>query len=437
MWGRRALAAPARLELDPEQMSDRRLGLIVALSRQRSDGRADLGPGYRLGLPARELEHGSQDLDERRVTRALRIGVAAALDPAQALRQVLAALDLEPRLAEPGLAGYRNHLAAAARQLLDGTAKAFCLGLAPHHRRGEAGDAARAGLERAQAVDPIGGDGLGEALERERLEALGFDELPYEAVGLLADHDAARGGLEPRGEVGDLSRDHELAGGAGRGHRLPGGNAHPQLELHPVVLLEHRVELGEALAHRDRGAHRSLGVVLVHAGHAEDRHDRVARVLLDGAAEGEDLLGHLLEERGEQGADLFGIVAGGQLGGAGEIGEEHRHQLPFVERAHGAHGGPIIAQVPAAWRPRFPRRPCRRLLGRPVSDSGTLCPVDGTQGRCDRLRRSFMLPILKRNVAGGAKRRAPLLIPSIGRPPQSFVFGRSVSGPYGRGILLR
>ena len=37
---------------------------------------------------------------------------------------------------------------------------------------------------------------------------------------------------------------------------------------------------------------------------------------------------------------------------------------------------------------------CRRLLGRPASESGTLCHGDGAQGKGDRLRRSFMLPVL-------------------------------------------
>jgi hypothetical protein len=36
----------------------------------------------------------------------------------------------------------------------------------------------------------------------------------------------------------------------------------------------------------------------------------------------------------------------------------------------------------------------QRLLGRPVSESGTLCHEGGTHGRSDRCRRSFMLPIL-------------------------------------------
>ncbi len=37
----------------------------------------------------------------------------------------------------------------------------------------------------------------------------------------------------------------------------------------------------------------------------------------------------------------------------------------------------------------------QRLLGRPASESRTLCHEGGTHGRSDRCRRSFMLPILE------------------------------------------
>jgi hypothetical protein len=48
---------------------------------------------------------------------------------------------------------------------------------------------------------------------------------------------------------------------------------------------------------------------------------------------------------------------------------------------------------------------CLQLLGRPASDSGTLCHVDGDQGRRDRRRRAFMLPILLDRTEG----RLPIL----------------------------
>ena len=42
----------------------------------------------------------------------------------------------------------------------------------------------------------------------------------------------------------------------------------------------------------------------------------------------------------------------------------------------------------------WPKTLCRRLLGWPASETGTLCRVDEDQERGDRLRRAFMLPIL-------------------------------------------
>ena len=48
---------------------------------------------------------------------------------------------------------------------------------------------------------------------------------------------------------------------------------------------------------------------------------------------------------------------------------------------------------------------CLQLLGRPASDSGTLCHVDGDQGRRDRRRRALMLPILLDRTEG----RLPIL----------------------------
>src|SRR5262245_59942641 len=45
----------------------------------------------------------------------------------------------------------------------------------------------------------------------------------------------------------------------------------------------------------------------------------------------------------------------------------------------------------------------QRLLGRPASESGTLRHGDGTHGRSDRCRRSFVLPILILRHCQGAE----------------------------------
>jgi hypothetical protein len=42
----------------------------------------------------------------------------------------------------------------------------------------------------------------------------------------------------------------------------------------------------------------------------------------------------------------------------------------------------------------YPRPLCHRLVGRPVSESGTLCHGDGAHGRGGRRRRGLMLAIL-------------------------------------------
>jgi len=64
--------------------------------------------------------------------------------------------------------------------------------------------------------------------------------------------------------------------------------------------------------------------------HAEDGHDGIARVFLDGAAEGLDLLAHLVEEGRQHGAQLLGVVPGGQLGRSDKIGEQHGDGFALV-----------------------------------------------------------------------------------------------------------
>ena len=144
------------------------------------------------------------------------------------------------------------------------------------------------------------------------------------------------GRLEPRREIGHLTRDHELPRGLGHRHGLAGGDADAQLEASAVLLLEHGVQLDEAFPHGDGRPHRPLRVVLVDLRHAKDGHDRVARVLLHDAAEGADLLRHLLEERGQQRAELLGILPHRELGRADEVGEEHRDQLALFRWWHRA-----------------------------------------------------------------------------------------------------
>ena len=102
-----------------------------------------------------------------------------------------------------------------------------------------------------------------------------------------------------------------------------------------VLLLEEGVELDKALTHGERSAHRPLGVVLVDPGYAENGHNCVARILLDGAPEAPDLLAHLFEEGRQELPELLGIVPLSELRRARQICEEHRDDLALFASGHG------------------------------------------------------------------------------------------------------
>ncbi len=108
-----------------------------------------------------------------------------------------------------------------------------------------------------------------------------------------------------------------------------------------------------ALSSRDRvaggdgGAHGPLRVVLVGERGAEERDDRVADELLDGAAEALELGLDTAVVRREQASDVFGVELFGTPREADEVGEEdaddlalledRRHRLAWLE--FGAAGG--------------------------------------------------------------------------------------------------
>ena len=90
--------------------------------------------------------------------------------------------------------------------------------------------------------------------------------------------------------------------------------------------------LGDPVADRERGADRALGIVLVRDRRAEDRHDRVADELLDGAAALLELASQPLVVRRE---DRLARPRGRALGARGEadeVGEEDRYDLALAPR---------------------------------------------------------------------------------------------------------
>ena len=89
-------------------------------------------------------------------------------------------------------------------------------------------------------------------------------------------------------------------------------------------------ELGHRVPDRERGPHRTLGIVLVHDRRAEDGDDRVADELLHRAAETLELRTQPCVVRSEHRADVLGIQPLGPCGRADEVGEDDRNDLPLL-----------------------------------------------------------------------------------------------------------
>ena len=119
----------------------------------------------------------------------------------------------------------------------------------------------------------------------------------------------------------------------------PGPNARARRQL--------GVQVGEGLAHLGRRAHGAQRVVLVDGGDPEDGHDRVADVLLDGAAVPLDHRGHSLEVASHQRADRLGVERLAERRRVDDVREQHGHRLPG-QTGHVPSLGPAALRLPCA-----------------------------------------------------------------------------------------
>src|SRR5262245_47004516 len=90
---------------------------------------------------------------------------------------------------------------------------------------------------------------------------------------------------------------------------------------------------------------RPLCVVLVRDRRTEERHDAVARELVDGTLEAMDAGGENLEEAIDDRAPALGIELLGQLHRALHIGEEDGHLLPLALES-GTGGEDLLGEMP-------------------------------------------------------------------------------------------
>jgi hypothetical protein len=163
--------------------------------------------------------------------------------------------------------------------------------------------------------------------------ALGVLDLPLgRPVGRLTDEDPVRRsrGLEARRGVDDVAGDHAFAFLRARvesDDRLARVDADADVEIERRVGL---VQFLHGVADGERRPDRSLRVVLVCDGSAEDGHDGIADELLHGAAEALDLRAQAREVGREHAADVLGVELLGAAGEPDEVGEEHGDDLALL-----------------------------------------------------------------------------------------------------------
>src|SRR5437868_5988367 len=137
--------------------------------------------------------------------------------------------------------------------------------------------------------------------------------------------------LEPSGNVhGVPGHDQLLGGRSDRRDDLAGVDADPDLKPDPVVTLEALVERLEPLAHLQGGVEGTFRVVLADGWDAENGHDGVPDVLLDGPAPRLDDVGHLAEVGAQQRSQAFGVQLLAEARGTGDVGEQDRDDLALL-----------------------------------------------------------------------------------------------------------
>ena len=165
------------------------------------------------------------------------------------------------------------------------------------------------------------------------------------APGAGADQNGARGCqlLQSRRDIDRVAGNQEVTTlrGATSGGNLASidANAHLQLSGGGIGRPTVGVELAQRALHIECGAHGAHRVVLMGHWQAKDRHNRVADVLLDGAAMPMNLTRHRAEKPREQGARVFGVQVFGERRGAGEVGKEHGDDAPLFRVLFGWRRG--------------------------------------------------------------------------------------------------
>ncbi len=291
-----------------------------------AEKRTDRLRSLRLHRNVRQLLH---DFDDRPVGDPLAVGEAAATNDADA--GLGDHLGRESRLADPGRAEHGDELAAhlcprahprlAQRHQLSFPPDDRCV--QPSGRRFSRG-----------REEPVGRNGLGLPLQRERLDRLRLGGIAGKPHGFCPDEDLTglRRLLQAGGDVHGITGREALLGA---GDDLAGVHADPG--LYP--------QLRKRVPHLDCGSQCPQCVVLVHDGHPEHSHDRIPYELLHRPAIRLDDPPHLLEIATEQSPQRFRVSRLAECGRARHVTEQNRHDLPVLDRLDAERGTAYVTET--------------------------------------------------------------------------------------------
>ena len=310
----------------------------------------ELPPDLRLGVGVLDPETPLQDLDERPVAQVAPERERAALEPEQALGAApTSGFSDQPRLAHAGFPPQDHHPAAALSQSLQGGAQDRQLPISADEGgadtcRPDRGPAGTGGPHSEQVIDVRW---RGNPLERTLSERLELEEGQCGAMGGLACPDRAGLGvlLKPRGKirgVSDRGVVHAQVVADLADHHHPRVDPHAHADLaqrhHPLG------GVPQPLLNAGGGQQSAPSVILVRNGRPEQRHESIAKELIDGAFVAMHFRERQLEEAIQQPVHGLGPNARGKLGRIGDIAEHHGDQLALaLER--GARGQDPLGEM--------------------------------------------------------------------------------------------
>ena len=377
----RLLAPACRFTSEPHQRAypAREPAAVARVLEQRLERRRHLRLDLRRLV---RLEHAEVCADRLAdgAERTAPVGKRTSLPPVDEPRprvNVTDELPDEPALPDPGHADDRHELCRAlAGGPFERVAQQPQLDVAPDQRGAPVlSDVDAEPCARAKRLPDAHRLGLPLRLDGRGVGVL--DDAIGRAVRALADKHAVDGGrrLHARSRVHDVARNESLTVGRARverHERLAGVHGDPPVE--PI--------LDERIAHGERRAHRTFGVVLVRGRGAEHGHHRIADELLDRAAVPLELVAHAHVIRLKACSDVLrvGRLRTGRV--PDEVDEDDADDLPLLAR----------------------RRPGRELGSAAGAEAGVgaaLAAASGAERHGSRVTRSLL------SASGRARTRAP------------------------------